>query len=161
MEATTGSLNPPESSVDDFLSFFLSFPHTLLFLCLFNSLSTFQYMLILLLPVLSFSLCLPVCFYLFCVSLFLSPSVSLTVCMLILLLCQPNTQGTESCPSTCVPVLFEHSSVLNATLCHYTSMDTILTAHQSHSWLFACLNVLVWSAVGLAECFSEWSVPQP
>lgn len=55
-------------------------------------------------------------------------------------LCQPNTQGTWSCPSTCV--VFEHSSLLTATLCHYTSMEMILTVHPSHSWLSTLLNVV-------------------
>lgn len=65
----------------------------------------------------------------------------------------PSVSLTESCPSTCVLVLFELSSAFNATLCHYTSMDTVLTAHHSCSRLSTCLIVLVLSAVGFTECF--------
>lgn len=160
MEVTTGSLNSPESYADiraDMIfhthSLLLSlsgslphfFPQHFVHTCRINVVFNISWS--------SFSLfphSLPAClcvFYLFCLSS--SPSRRAHADFT---LCQPNTQGTESCPSTCVPVLFEHGSVLSATLCHYTSIDTLLT-EQPHSWLYTYLNILVWSAEGSRPVF--------
>lgn len=73
-------------------------------------------------------------FLLFCLPCFLSLYADFT-------LYQPNTQGIWNRPSRCVLLLFEHSFVFSVTLCHCTSMVTILTAHQSHPRLSACLIV--------------------
>lgn len=51
--------------------------------------------------------------------------------------------GIWSRPSPCLLVLVERSFIFSATLCHYTSLATILAAHRSHPWLSARLIVTV------------------